>query len=61
MIKFNVATDGKELMDSFEEEKPTLNEVSLILLRIEQLKLFLLSKEFESKFEVKSGSFLDEE
>lgn len=60
MIKFEVKTDGKDLFDSFDEDKPTLEEVALIVLRLEQIKQYLLSKEFESKFESKSGDFEDE-
>ena len=61
MIEFNVKTDGKDLVDEFHEEKPTLEEVALIILRLEQIKQYLLSKEFKSKFEVREGSFAEDE
>lgn len=61
MIKFSVETDGKDLLDSFDEDNPTLKEVALIVLRIEQLKQYLLSKEFKSKFEVREGDFAEED
>lgn len=52
MIKLGIKTDGKKVYDSYEEDKPTIKEVALILYRLEQFKLDLLSKEFESEFEV---------
>ena len=60
MIKIKVETDGKDIFDSFEEETPTLNECALIIFRLEEIKRYLLSKDFESKFEAKEGSFADE-
>lgn len=61
MIKFKVETDGKDVLDEFKEDSPTLEEASIIVFRLEQIKNYLLSKEFESKFEIKSGDFADEE
>ena len=61
MIKIEIKTDGKDLFDSFEEDNPTLNEVALIILKLEQTKQYLLSKEFKSKFEVSTGHFADDE
>ena len=61
MIAIRIKTDGKDILDNFEEHNPTLNEVALIIYRMEEIKKYLLEKEFESKFEVKEGSFVDED
>ena len=52
MIKIEIACDGKEVYDKFEEDKPTLKEVALVLLRLKQIEQSLIDKEFESDFEV---------
>ena len=54
MIEIVIKTDGKEVYDSFDEDKPTLNEVGLAILRLEQMKKILIEKEFESNFEVRA-------
>lgn len=53
MIKIGIKTDGKDVLDSFEEDNPTLEECALIVFRLEEIKQYLLSKEFENKFEVR--------
>lgn len=60
MIKITVETDGKDILDSYEDENLTLNECAIMVLRLEEIKQHLLSKDFENKFEVKTGSFADE-
>lgn len=52
MIDIRIRTDGKKVADSFDEDNPTLNEAALIVHRLEQIKLELLSKEFDSELEV---------
>ena len=59
-IKIELQTDGKDLMDSYEEDEPTLNECALIVFRLEEIKKYLLSKDFENKFEVRKGSFVED-
>lgn len=61
MIKIVIGTDGKDLFDSYDEDKPNLNECALIVFRLEEIKQYLLSKEFENKFEVKSGGFVKDD
>lgn len=60
MIKIKLATDGKDLFDSYEEDNLTLGECALIVFRLEEIKQYILSKEFENKFEARRGSFADE-
>lgn len=60
MIKIEIKTDGVAVLDSYEEEKPTLQECALIVFRMEEIKKRLLEKKFKSNFEVKEGSFADE-
>lgn len=52
MIEIKIRTDGKRIFDAYDEDNPTLKETALIIYRLEQMKLELLSKEFESEFEV---------
>ncbi len=52
MIDIQIKTDGKRVFDSYNEDKPTLKEVSLVIYRLEQMKLNFLSKEFDSEFEI---------
>ena len=52
MIEIRIKTDGKKVFDSFNEENPTLKETALINYRLDQIKLELLSKEFDSELEV---------
>lgn len=51
MIKFFVETNGKKILDTYNEDNPTMQEVALVIYRLEELKLELLSKDFESEFE----------
>ena len=52
MIKLKIETDGKDVLDEFNNENCTLLETGVVLLRLEQIKQELINKEFESKFEV---------
>ena len=53
MIKIIIETDGKKVYDSFEHENTTLIENSLVVRRLEEIKLKLLDEfEYESQFEV---------
>ncbi len=61
MINIGIKTDGKEVADSYEEKKPTLEECALMVYRLEEIKQFLLSKEFEDKFRIDEGSFAEED
>jgi len=61
MIKLSIQTDGKEVSDSFSQEKVTLEEVALVIMRLEEMKKYLLTLEFDSKFEYKDGCFADED
>ena len=61
MIKLLIQTDGKDIQDSFSQNKVTLEEVALVIMRLEEMKKYLLTLEFESKFEYKEGCFTDED
>lgn len=52
MIEINIKIKGKRIYDSYNEESPTLNEVALVMYRLEEYKMQLLSKEFKSEFEI---------
>ena len=52
MIQYKIKTDGKKVIDEYTENKVTLNQVALIIYRLEELKLKLLSKKFKSNFEI---------
>jgi len=53
MIKIKIETNGKEVFDSFEHKDTTLLENSLIIRRLEEIKLKLLDEfEYDSKLEV---------
>lgn len=52
MIEIYVKTDGKDVMDRIYAKACTLEEAALTIFRLEEIKLNLLNKEFESKFEV---------
>jgi len=56
MIELTIKTDGKDVYDSYDETEPTIKEVGLVLLRLEQIKWLLINKQFESKFEVSEGN-----
>ncbi len=57
MIKISLGTDGKRVFDEMDIDKPTLKECSLIVFRLEQIKLELLARDFKSEFEVREGDF----
>lgn len=57
MIKIVVATDGQKINDSLDIDKPTLKECALVVYRLEQIIQDLISREFESEFEVREGDF----
>lgn len=61
MIELSIKTDGKQIADSFKEDKVTLEECSLIIYRMKEIEKYLLEKEFKSSFEVKEGCFAEEE
>ena len=52
MIKLEIKTNGKDIGDSFVENEVTLEECALIIFRMEEIKQYLLSKDFETKFKV---------
>ncbi len=61
MIEINIKTNGKEVLDDIKEDQPTLQETALMVLRLEQTKQYLLSIEFKSKWEIREGSFQEDE
>ncbi len=52
MIEIIIKTDGEKVLDSIKKKKSTLLENSLILRRLEEIKLKLLSVDYESELEV---------
>ena len=53
MIQIGIYTDGKNISDSFEHKDTTLIENALVLRRLEEIKLQLLTDfEYKPKFEV---------
>jgi len=60
MIKITIKTDGKDIFDSYEDKDVTLNECAIMVFRLEEIKQHLLSKEFENKFEVREGDFVED-
>ena len=53
MIQIGIYTDGKEVTDNFIHENTTLIENALVLRRLEEIKLELLTNfEYKPKFEV---------
>jgi len=55
MIKVVIKTDGETILDEFNNEDCTIAETALVIYRLEQLKLLLLAKEFDSDFIVERG------
>jgi len=53
MIKIVIATDGEKVLDSFKKKNSTLLENSLVLRRLEEIKVKLLGIEYDSELEVK--------
>ena len=52
MIKIQIQTDGKKIADSFDYEDVKLNEVALVLYKLEDIKLKLLTEfDFKSEWE----------
>jgi len=52
MIKLSIQTDGQKVVDNFKFKDVTLKEVALVLYRLEEIKLRLLTEfEFKSEFE----------
>lgn len=49
MIKINIISNGKDVLDNFESDKTTLAENSIVLRRLEEIKLKLLSFQYENK------------
>ena len=52
MIEIIIKTDGEKVLDSIKKKKSTLLENSLVLRRLEEIKLKLLSIDYESELEV---------
>lgn len=62
MIKIIIETDGKKIFDSFEFENTTLSENSLVVRKLEEIKLKLLDDfEYKSDFEISEGSEIEDE
>lgn len=61
MIEIYIKTDGKEILDRFDEVDCTLQEAAVIILRLEQIKQELISKKFDSKYEITKDYDEDEE
>lgn len=55
MIDIRIAAKDGQVFDSFDRDDCTLKEVSSIIYRLEQIKLLLLSIEFDSDLEVHGG------
>lgn len=53
MIKINIYSNGKQILDSLETDKTTLSENALIIRRLEELKQKLLSMEYKNNLEIK--------
>jgi len=56
MIEIKIKTDGKKVIDTFTKDKPTLNEYSLVLFRLEQIKQEILKSEFVSNLEIEEDN-----
>lgn len=52
MIEIIIKTDGEKVLDRLNNKDCTLKETAMALFRLEQIKKYLLEKEFESDFEV---------
>ena len=52
MIEIVIKTDGEKIMDTCNDKYCTLQEIGVVVYRLEQIKLKLLNKQFESDFEV---------
>ena len=55
MIKIIIGTNGQKVFDSFEKKNTTLNEVSLVLLRLKQIEKELINIDFKSEYEEEGG------
>ena len=53
MIAYTIKTNGEQIEEEYQDKKPTLKEVALIIYKLEELKLKLLSMKFRSKFLVR--------
>jgi len=52
MIKININTNGRKVLDSFHKEETNLEEVAVTLLKLEQIKKVLIDLEFEDEFKM---------
>ncbi len=52
MIKIIIKTDGERVLESITKKNTTLLENSLILRRLEEIKLKLLSIDYDSELEI---------
>ncbi len=51
-ITINIKVDKREVLDTLDDTDCTLSEVGVAILRLKQIELKLVMKEFESKFEM---------
>ncbi len=55
MIRIVIETDGEKIFDSFKKKNTTLLENSLVIRRLEELKMELLSIQYDSELEVREN------
>ena len=51
MIEYKIKVDNEKVLDEYHDREVTLQEVSLMIYRLEELKINLLAKDFKSEFE----------
>lgn len=62
MIKIGIGCDGKNVYDNFEYDNTTLQENALVIRRLEEIKLKLLTDfEYEPQFGVSDGDEVEED
>lgn len=52
MISITVKTNGKEVLNSYDEKDVTLSEVGVVLVMLKQIEHELLSKEFGTRVDI---------
>jgi len=52
MIEVIIKTNGEKVLDRLNNQHCTLSEVAIVLYRLEQIKLKLLSMEFKPDFQM---------
>lgn len=55
MIRIVIESKQDKVLDNFQTNNLTLQECSLAVIRLEQIKQDLISREFENDFEVKEN------